>query len=189
MSLCVKVRIHDAERITKKKKRKNENAEESKTKEETDIVHYSTGTRLVSFHLSFPFTAKWVDRSHYYSPIYSEKNYPIFTIWTKKSNLSPWMSSTFWHVHIERRKVVWDEHASIDQMIKKKEKKKKEINDIKDRSTFCQFWLERELTYEYSVRERSEVSARLDIQIILNAMCHIKFDVNYLLKPFCLFTR
>lgn len=107
----------------------------------------------------------------------------------KKSNLSPWMSSTFWHVHIERRKVVWDEHASIDQMIEREKKKKKEINDTKDRSTFRQFWLERELTYEYSVRERSEVSARLDIQIILNAMCHIKFDVNYLLKPFCLFTR
>lgn len=45
----------------------------------------------------------------------------------KKSNLSPWMSSTFWHVHIERRKVVWDEHASIDQMIKKREKKKKRL--------------------------------------------------------------
>lgn len=73
----------------KKKKQKNENAEESKTKEETDIVHYSTGTRLVSFHLSFPFTAKWVDRSHYYSPIYSEKNYPIFTIWTKKIQFVP----------------------------------------------------------------------------------------------------
>ena len=33
--------------------------------------------------------------------------------------------------------------------------------------------------YEVSRDSRSD-----SIQIILNAMCHIKFDVNYLLKPF-----
>lgn len=51
MWLCVKVRIHDAERITKK--RKNENVEESKTKEETDVVHYLTGARHVFLSLVF----------------------------------------------------------------------------------------------------------------------------------------
>lgn len=173
----------------KKKKRKNENAEESKTKEETDIVHYSTGTRLVSFHLSFPFTAKWVDRSHYYSPIYSEKNYPIFTIWTKKIQFVPLNVVDFLARSHRTKKSRLGRAREYWSNDKEERKKKKEINDTKDRSTFCQFWLERELTYEYSVRERSEVSARLDIQIILNAMCHIKFDVNYLLKPFCLFTR
>lgn len=98
------------------------------------------------------------------------------------------MSSTFWHVHIERRKVVWDEYyTNIDQMIKKK--KKKEINDTKDRSTFCQFRLRtradlRIFAFVNEARSQPDL-----IQIILNAMCHIKLDVNYLLKPFCLFTR
>lgn len=163
-----------------KKKRKNENAEESKTKEETDVVHYSTGTRLVSFYLSFSFTAKWVDRSHLLSPIYLE-NYPIFTTWTKNPICPLNVVDFLARSHRTKKSRLGRAH---EYWLKEK---KKEINDTKDRSTVNFDSNESWLTNIQFVNEaRSQPDL---IQIILNAMCHIKFDVNYLLKPFCLFTR
>lgn len=163
-----------------KKKRKNENAEESKTKEETDVVHYSTGTRLVSFYLSFSFTAKWVDRSHLLVANLFRKLSNIYNL-NKKSNLSlecRRLSGTF--TSNEEKSF----GTSTRILIKRKKKK---INDTKDRSTVNFDSNESWLTNIQFVNEaRSQPDL---IQIILNAMCHIKFDVNYLLKPFCLFTR
>lgn len=140
----------------------------------------------MSFYLSFSFTAKWFDRSHYYSSIYLE-NYPIFTSWTKNlicpSNIVDFLARSH-RTKKSRLGRILHEYWSND-----KEEKKKEINDTKDRSTFCQFRLRtradlRIFAFVNEARSQPDL-----IQIILNAMCHIKLDVNYLLKPFCLFTR
>lgn len=134
----------------------------------------------MSFYLSFSFTAKWVDRSHLLLANLFRKLSNIYNL-NKKSNLSlecRRLSGTF--TSNEEKSF----GTSTRILIKRK---KKEINDTKDRSTVNFDSNESWLTNIQFVNEaRSQPDL---IQIILNAMCHIKFDVNYLLKPFCLFTR
>lgn len=116
----------------------------------------------------------------YYSPIYLE-NYPIFTTWTKNPICPLNVVDFLARSHRTKKSRLGRAH---EYWLKEK---KKEINDTKDRSTVNFDSNESWLTNIQFVNEaRSQPDL---IQIILNAMCHIKFDVNYLLKPLCLFTR